>query len=235
VDDAFALEACRYVIARVQAEAGPRWRQGLRPHPFVCHSQAKEALLVAQRRLCGVPEAAARALSEWVAGRRPALCLRYAPTPRQVLALGARGLRPVSLLDSDRGLPFALHDLCHLEKFAAPAHYAGQVGLFALVDQVIDSSAWQQMEAGLDAEWPAHRDHVLSDMNGSPVYLYVVLKARLLEACTRAGVVPTEYMRQFAACLDMAEDGDHVALERYFSSVGREQLRTLALPEGPAH
>ena len=131
----------------------------------------------------------------------------------------ARGLRPVSLLESDEGLAFALHDLCHLEKFADPAHHAAQVGLFARLDRAIDGAAWQELEAGLDDQWRAHRDHVLADMNGAAVYLYLVLKARLIEACARAGIAADARVRQFAALLDV--DGD--AESRGFGGAARRR------------
>jgi hypothetical protein len=196
-----ALDACRYLIDRVKARAGRRWRQGRRPTPLHCSMPVEEAQLVAARRLCGVPEIASRALCGWLDGNRPAIGLAHAPSPRQVLAMTARGHRPVSLLDGDEGLDFLLHDLCHLEKFADPAHHAGQVAFFARLDAVVDGAEWAQIEHGLDDAWRAHRDHVLADMNGAPDYLYVVLRARLLEACARAGIDPDGRVRQFAALL----------------------------------
>src|SRR5262245_28587620 len=159
-----ALDACRYLIARVRAKSGARWRQGPRRPPLACDSTAAEARLVAERRLCGVPEPAARALTGWVAGRLPAIGIDHAPSPRELLAWTARGRRPVSLLDGADGLAFLLHDLCHLEKFADPVHHRGQVGLFALLDRVIDGRRWAELEAGLDDKWRTDRDHVLADM-----------------------------------------------------------------------
>jgi hypothetical protein len=185
--------------------------------------------------LCSVPETAARALSEWVAGRRPALRLTLAPSPRALLAWTARGRRPVTLLDGENGLEFMLHDLCHLEKFADPAHHVGQVGLFALLDRAVDAPEWAALEAGLDAAWRAHRDHVLADMNGSAVYLFLVLRARLIEACARVGLPPADRVRQFAAALG-AGDGDRERLAAHFSSVGavvlarQSAMRTITLP-----
>jgi hypothetical protein len=222
--DPDALAACRYVIARVQSAAGTRWRQGARPRPLPCAADAAEARLVAERRLWRVPEAAARALTGWLDGARPAVRLTHAPSPRAVLALAARGRRPVSLLDGADGLAFALHDLCHLEKFAEPAHHQAQVGLFALLDGAVDGPAWAALESNLDDTWRAHRDHVLADMNGSAVYLFVVLRARLLEACVRARVPAEPRVRQFAAALGVAPDAAPAALAARFSSVGAAVL-----------
>jgi hypothetical protein len=221
-----ALETCRYLIDRVRARAGRRWRQGARPLPLLCDSTAEEARLVAERRLSGVPEIAARALCGWVDGRRPAVRLHHAPAPRQLLAMAARGLRPVSLLDGDGGLDFVLHDLCHLEKFADPAHHAGQVRLFALLDGAIDGPGWAEVEAGLDDAWRAHRDHVLADMNGSPVYLWLVLRARLQEACARAGV--GDRVRQFAAVVGVPDGTDRARLHAFFA--GEEEMAWRARP-----
>jgi hypothetical protein len=215
-----ALETCRYLIDRVQKHAGRRWRQGARPEPLACDSPSEEAQLIARRRLSGVPEIAARALCGWVNGRRPAEGLRHAPTVREVLAMTARGRRPVSRLDGDNGLEFVLHDLCHLEKFADPAHHQAQVGLFRLLDRAIDKPSWAELEAGLDEKWREHRDHVLADMNGSAVYLWLVLTARLKEACARAGF--DDRVRQFAAVVGVPQTVvdvpqlDRAALDAFF-------------------
>jgi hypothetical protein len=209
-----ALETCRYLIARVKQKAGRRWRQGARAEPFVCDVTEAEPRLIAERRLSGVPEPAARALCEWVNGRRPALRLHHAPSPRELLATMARGRRPVSLLDGECGLEFVLHDLCHLEKFADPTHHEGQVRLFGLLDRALDSVAFPELEAGLDEKWRHDRDHVLADMNGSPVFLWLVLRARLMEACARAGV--GDRAGRLAALVGVPDGADRVALDGFF-------------------
>jgi hypothetical protein len=81
---------------------------------------------------------------------------------------------------------FAIHDLCHLEKFATAEHHAAQVGFFALLDRALDDPRWTAIEAGLDAAWPADRDYVLADMNGHAMYLFVALKRKLWLAVSRA-------------------------------------------------
>ena len=64
---------------------------------------------------------------------------------RALLRRQAQGRRCVALLDDEAarahgdprhpdGLSFALHDLCHLEKFVAPEHHHGQIGFFRAVD-----------------------------------------------------------------------------------------------------
>ena len=81
---------------------------------------------------------------------------------RRVLALQARGRRCVCLLDDavalahgdprhPDGLAFALHDLCHLEKFVAPEHHAGQVGFFRLVGRALETPALAALDRELDA------------------------------------------------------------------------------------
>jgi hypothetical protein len=66
------------------------------------------------------------------------------------------------------GLAFALHDLCHLEKFVAPEHHAGQLGFFRLVQRALDTPALPALDREPDDAWRADRDYVLADMNGSP-------------------------------------------------------------------
>src|SRR5262249_19871620 len=118
-------------------------------------------------------------------------------TPRALLAMQARGRRCVSLLeDADAppgpraaygggGLGFAVHDLCHLEKFSDPAHHVGQVGFFAAVERATIDPRWAEVERGFDARWADERDHVLADMNGSPVFLFVVLRNKVKLAARR--------------------------------------------------
>ena len=216
-----ALAACRYVLLRVRARAGRRWRQGARAEPLACASDDADALVIARRRLCGVPEIAARALCRWVDDGGRAVRLDHAPAVRALLAMAARGRRPVSLLDGDGGLDFALHDLCHLEKFHDPAHHRGQVALFARLDAVVDGSRWAALEAGLDDAWRAHRDHVLADMNGSPVFLYLVLRARLIDACARAGVARAgdarDRVAELAALVGVPDGADRATLAACFA------------------
>ena len=140
----------------------------------------------------------------WAAGRRRVDLSFAVPSPRAVLGLQARGRRCVSLLaDPDvpagpvagiprgqgaygsGGLAFAVHDLCHLEKFSAPAHHTEQVGFFASLERALDHSAWSALEAGFDEIWADDRDHVLADMNGSSAFLYVVLRNKVKLAVRR--------------------------------------------------
>ena len=184
--------ACTYVAERVHRAVGSRWLQADRRPPLPLASMAPAARLFAERELCRVPRAVPAALCAWSDGARPVDLLFRVPSVRELLRLQARGRRCVSLLDEGAstaphadGLAFVVHDLCHLEKFMEPAHHEEQVGLFALLDRGLDDPRFVALQAGLDAEWEGARDHVLADMNGSAVFLFLVLKSKLKLAVRR--------------------------------------------------
>ncbi len=160
--------------------------------------------LFATRDLYRLPRTVSEALVAWAAGRRRVDLLFTLPSPREVLAMQARGRRCVSLLEDAAvpagpiaglprregayglgGLAFAVHDLCHLEKFAASEHHREQVGFFAALEEALEDAAWRGMEAGFDATWEHDRDHVLADMNGACAFLYVVLRNKVKLAVRR--------------------------------------------------
>lgn len=198
-----AVTACRYVLGHERAVHGERWLQGPRHPPLPCRSTVPEVRLFAERRLCELPEAAARSLVAWAEGLRPAELYFRPLAAGEVLALAARGRRCVSLLDHPEGLGFAIHDLCHLEKFADPMHHAGQVGFFALLEQALGHAGWAELESGLDAAWKDERDHVLADMNGSSLFLYCGLRSRLAKATARVGVPLTERLELLVTLLGL--------------------------------
>lgn len=184
--------ACAYVAERVQRRAGTRWLQGPRRPPLPTTEGTPPIVKIfAERELLGLPRAAPEALVAWAAGKRRVELTFSMPSPRELLAMQARGARCVSLLPDDSappgpkaaygggGLGFVVHDLCHLEKFAEPEHHAGQVGLFASLDRALADPRWAAIEAGFDARYVDARDHVLADMNGSPVFLFVVLRNKV--------------------------------------------------------
>ena len=187
-----------------------------------------EVRFVAERRLRGVPVEAARALCGWADGTRKAELWPSMPTPRELLALSARGWRCVSLVD----LNFVLHDLCHLEKFAVDHH--GQVGFFAELQRAMNDPRWAGIEAGLDAEWAHERDRVMCDMNASPIFLWCGLRSRLAQACERAGVpdrldalidvlqLPDELARAVVS-RQSSRAASH-ALARHFAVIGERAL-----------
>ena len=179
--------ACRYVAGRVRAAAGRRWLEGLRHPSLPCRSTVPEVRLFAERRLRGVPEPAARALVGWGDGLYDGELRFDVPAPADVLALLARGRRCVSLLNRADGLAFALHDLCHLERFYEPSWRAGQIGFFARLEAATLDSRWPALIAHLDAEWEQEFEHVMCDMNASSVFLWCGLRSRLEKACRRAG------------------------------------------------
>jgi len=190
--------ACAFVADRVRRRAGRRWLQGPRRAAVDPGAGAAEIVRVfATRELFGLPRAAQDALVAWAAGRRRVELGFAMPPPRALLAMQARGRRCVSLLEDDAappgpkagygggGLGFVVHDLCHLEKFADPEHHAGQVGFFAALDRALDDASFVEVERGFDARWQDERDHVLADMNGSPVFLFVVLRNKAKLAVRR--------------------------------------------------
>ena len=192
--------ACAYVLERVKRAAGARWAQGKYAPAFEVRGGGEAARVVAERRLWRVERAAARGLVAWANGDRDVVLLTRVPAPREVLALQARGRRCVSLLPdgagvrpdygvpadaADDGLAFALHDVCHLEKFVDPEHHGGQVGFFRAFDDAMGTRAWAELDARLDDAWRREVDHVAADMNGSVVFLFAALKMKLKMAVRR--------------------------------------------------
>jgi hypothetical protein len=197
--------ACAYVAERVRREAPRRWIQGPRRPPLDPGGRASDLVrLFATRDIYRLPRAVSEAIVAWAAGARRVELLRSLPTARQVLALQARGVRCVSLLDDadvpagpiaglprghgaygSGGLAFAVHDLCHLEKLFAPAHHREQVGFFAALERALGSATWAEVEEGFDEAWRHDRDQVLADMNGASAFLYVVLRNKVKLAVRR--------------------------------------------------
>jgi hypothetical protein len=203
--DSGAELACAYVAERVRREAPRRWIQGPRRPPLDAGEGASEVLrLFATRDLYRLPRVVSEALVAWARGRRRVTVLSCLPSPPEVLAMQAGGRRCVSLLaDADvpagpiaglprregaygsGGLAFAVHDLCHLEKFFAPAHHLEQVGFFAALSGALADPAWAALEQGFDAIFRHDRDHVLADMNGASAFLFVVLRNKVKLAVRR--------------------------------------------------
>jgi len=185
-----------FLLGRVRAARGPMWDEGRGRVPPPAPPSGPALRTFAERRVRGVPEPVVRGLFAWDRGQRPVDLLFEIPSARHLLALQARGRRCVCLVEDDAalahgdprhpdGLTFALHDLCHLEKFVAPEHHAGQVGFFRLVDRALASPAMATLERQLDDTWRADRDYVIADMNGSAVFLFAALKMKLKLAVHR--------------------------------------------------
>ena len=186
-----------FLLERVRAARGPLWDEGrarvVPPPPL---SSGPALRVFAERRVRGVPEDVVRGLFAWEQGGRPVDLLFEVPPAEGVLERQARGRRCVCLLDDavarahgdprhPDGLTFVLHDLCHLEKFVAPEHHAGQVGFFRAVARALAAPAMAALERELDDAWRAERDYVISDMNGSAVFLFAALKMKVNMAVRR--------------------------------------------------
>jgi hypothetical protein len=192
-----AEQTADFLLERVARCWGPRRDQGARATPMeVAPAWGPALQTFARRRVRGIPEPVARGLLAWAAGQRPVDLMDTIPAARQVLALQGAGRRCVSLLEDEvalghgdprhpDGLSFALHDLCHLEKFVAPEHHAGQVGFFRSVARAFETPAFNDLQARFDATWRADRDYVISDMNGSAIFLFAALKMKLNMAIRR--------------------------------------------------
>jgi len=190
----FANDAERvsaYLVARVQRAAGSRWAQGEHMPPLGGPAAAEAGpavATVAQRRLWRVPRHVAAGLVAWAGGARDVELREDVPTPRHVLGLQALGRRCVSILPDgakENGLEFALHDLCHLEKFVDPAHHDEQVGFFGCLAAAMDSGGWRRFDTRFDDAWLKDVEHVAADMNGSAIFLFAALKMKLKMAVRR--------------------------------------------------
>jgi len=122
----------------------------------------------------------------------PVELLTAVPTARHVLELQARGARCVSLLPDGAAtsphadaFAFAVHDLCHLDKYVDPQHHFGQVGFFACLHEATSGARWQSFETSLDEAFRHDWHHVAADMNGSAVFLFAALKMKLKMAVRR--------------------------------------------------
>jgi hypothetical protein len=224
-----AERAAAFLLERVQRARGRLWDEGRRARPLAPAGwppPAGPALATfAQRRVRGVSEPVVRGLLAWERGLRPVDLLEEIPTAHEVLSRQARGRRCVSLLDDARaaahgdprhqdGLSFVLHDLEHLEKFVDPAHHRGQVGFFRAVERAFADPAFCALEGRFDATWRADRNYVISDMNGSAIFLFSVLKMKVNMAVRRRLALETGRPASHAGALTPEERAAlHPALE----------------------
>jgi len=183
-----AERVAAFVLARTIAAAGPRAMQSKRTvQPLLGSDLGPSLSAFASRQVLRVPADAERGLFGLATGTHRARVLDHAPTPEELLAEQARGGRVVSLLPdgSDTGmhedpLAFAIHDLCHLDKFQVD--HAAQVGFF---DTMHRANVLAFHMDTLDATWRADVIAVTCDMNGSPIFLLAALKMRLKMAVRR--------------------------------------------------
>ncbi len=251
--------ACAFVAEQARASAPHKWLQGARKPPFACDVDAADVRLFALQRVRSVPESAARGLVEAAHGRRPLHVLDRIVSSSELLAMQARGERCVSILTGAQAadpLDFAIHDLCHLEKFVDEESYAGQVGFFASVHR----GNVEERFSHLDEKWKKDLEHVVADMNGSPVFLFAALKMKLKMAARRevartrgtpenvGGVLDADEENVFERLLDELFDAiafpaegrragravsakrdappDAMWLQNYFTSLGERELAT---------
>src|SRR4029079_17129627 len=117
-----------FLLERVRAARGAMWDEGRARVPAPAPPSGPALRTFAERRVRGVPEPVVHGLFAWDRGERPVDLLSEIPSARGLLALQARGRRCVCLIDDAAarahgdprhpdGFTFALHDLCHLEKF----------------------------------------------------------------------------------------------------------------------
>ncbi len=182
-----ALRVANFVLDRARQSSRVRWYQGSRRIPLASGLDDNSALaVIARSRIRSVGELEARALIAWSAGERSARLYDRLLSAREVVELQAAGQRCVSLIDDHPdALHFALHDLRHLEKFFAPEHHRAQIGFFHLFARAFARGACDAFDRQLDPTWCSERDSVLADMNGSPIFLFAVLKMKLKVAARR--------------------------------------------------
>jgi hypothetical protein len=183
--------AASYVLDLTVEYGGSKHFQGVRRPELPCRAAGPVVERFAKERFYRVPTIAARALVAWAEGT-PVELLTHVPDATHVLALQAHGARCVSVLPKDavtmphaNRFEFVLHDLCHLGKFVCSEYYLEQVGFFSTLSQAFGHPAWGALESELDADFARDRDHVASDMNGSSVFLFAVLKMKLKMAARR--------------------------------------------------
>jgi hypothetical protein len=230
--------ASEWLVGEVRRVWPWHWKQGARRPPLPSGSDARAVRLVTDFRIKGVSEDAARGVAAWSRGLDVTVFDRV-PAPLEVLRLQALGARCVSVLSAgvataphEGPLDFLLHDLCHIGKFADPRYYCEQVGLFATFAGAVDGRAWRALEAELDGEWSAARDQVLSDMNGSSIFLFAAFKMKLKMAARRKVARASGREPALYGPLDLAEErGYRELLERALPLLGLADgvLRAAAL------
>jgi hypothetical protein len=220
VPESDAERACAFVIDKVRAAAGPLFHQGARRPPLVTRRAAPLVRFVAEQRMHRVSTAVARALVAWGNGF-PVELRTEVPPAVALLGLQAEGRRCVSLLSDGADtaphadpLAFAIHDLCHLDKFIDAEHHGGQVGFFACLHRAVHDSRWGEFESHFDAAFSHDWQHVAADMNGSAVFLFAALKMKLKMAVRRrlaaleggcpdqGGPLTTNEVRSYATFLE---------------------------------
>jgi hypothetical protein len=250
-----AERAAAFVLERVRAARGRLWDEGERssPEPAPAAAAAGALAVFARRRVRGISPVVSGSLLAWARGERAVDLLRHVLPAHEILRRQAGGRRCVALLDDDAarahgdprhpdGLSFALHDICHLEKFVAPEHHVGQVGFFRAAARAFASTELNAIERTFDETWRADRDYVIADMNGSAVFLFSVLKMRLAMAVRRRHAVENGLAIPTRGALDADERRALLpVLSLLFGEMGlplalrTEALAVSARRDQPAH
>ena len=217
---ASAERAAGYLVEHARRVSGVKLCQGTWDGPFAeraarlgerLSDDCAALKFLTRTRVRRVPLRAVSGLFAWAAGLSIELRTDV-PSAREVLALQASGRRCVSVLDEgvsaaphESGLDFLIHDLCHLDKFVAPEHYEEQVGFFATLSECAENPRYLALEALLDATFVEDRERLGSDVNGSAVYLFALLKMKLKMAARRRYARLERIPPRVSGALDAAE------------------------------
>jgi hypothetical protein len=225
---ASAERAARYLIERARRLAGAKLCQGAWDGAFASRAAELEERLsdecqalkfLTRQRVLRVPRRAVSGLFTWASGFSVEL-REDVPSAAEVLALQACGRRCVSLLPEGvaaaphaNGLEFLIHDLCHFDKFIDPGHYEEQVGFFSTLRALFEDARFRELEALLDPAFVDDRERLGSDVNGSAVYLFALLKMKLKMAARRRSARLRGVTARVSGTLDAAEQAIFDELE----------------------
>ncbi len=219
-----ALTGSRFASRRYKTDVRPdvaQWRAALSR----CEPKDLDVLLGTsfdRYQFLGVIPSVTQALMGWLRQGWPVVLCESVPSARDVLAMQARGQRPVSVVfDWDKLLcpvltkanafEFMVHDLEHVHKFFHdPRLHCSQRNLFATLERAVDAELFAPYCR--DAEFVKTFDYLISDMNTHVVHSLQYLRANLVGCLLRGeGKLPSEALSSAA----LAE------LEEVMVSVGR--------------
>lgn len=212
-----------HLMDHAQRLRGAMAWQGSWAPSLPCSAGTPHLSTLAERRLWKLDLHATRSLLAWGAGQRRVHLMTHVPSALDLLHFQARGWRCICLVD-DANVPavhqnnyqFVVHDLCHLEKFADPEHHAAQVGFFDAVATALAHPRWRAVEGTLDGQWLTDRDAVVSDMNGSVIFLVAAVKMKLKMAARRTHAVRLGVPAPREGLLSEAEHAVYAPLQDTF-------------------
>lgn len=142
-------------------------------------------------------------LHGWLQGHYRIRLLKSIPSPTEVLALQASGIRPVTLisqfpraylpvLHKADALAFMLHDLEHASRFFQDAtSHRMQRHFFRSMEAALSAGLFEDYLT--DPVFSERMDYLISDMNTHPVHSIRFLHAILIEGLLRRrGLEPTQ-------------------------------------------